>query len=306
MTTSSTPAAESVSAPGATSAAPEAARDHAATATASVAATSATARDQWVAWRAERDAGLAEHHGWLTLTALHLLTDVPTAYDQLPGLWWAEGSRIHVRVVAADGLRPADTSADRPAADEPLDGEHSVDVATVGSTIAAIVPGDVAVEAGVRSGRPILRVRDPRAPMATGFTGVPTFDFDPSWTVEAPVRWYDQPVPAVVGAAQPGFTHDVTVNGEVDLVRDGQSVTLRLVGSAPGSGTLSFTDTSPDTPGWRSLTVDTAGQVEGTVVLDLNRAYDMPCAFSDFGTCPQPLDGNDVPFAVTAGECRVR
>jgi uncharacterized protein (DUF1684 family) len=283
MTTSSSPAATPESAAGTTS-----------------------PRELWDAWRAERAAGLAEHHGWLTLTALHLLTDVPTAYDQLPGMWWAERSRIHVRATAADGLRPADTSAGRPAADEPLDGEHSVDVTTAGSTIAAIAPDDVAVEAGVRSGQPILRVRDPRAPMATGFTGVPTFDLDPAWTLEVPVRWYDQPVPAVVGAAQPGFTHDVTVNGEVDLVHDGQTVTLRLVGTAPGRGTLSFTDTSPDTPAWRSLTVDTAGQVEGTVVLDLNYAYDMPCAFSDFGTCPQPLEGNDVPFAVTAGECRVR
>lgn len=263
-------------------------------------------RDLWVAWRAERDAGLAEHHGWLTLTALHQLTDVPTAYDQLPGRWWADRHGIHVEVTAADGLRAGDTSAGRAVEDEPFEGVHSVDVSTAGSTIAAIVPGDVAVEAGIRSGRPILRVRDPRAPMATGFSGVPTFDYDPSWVLEAPVRWYAQPEPAVVGAAQPGFSHEVTVTGEVDLVRDGQSVTLRLVGDAPGSASLLFTDTSEETPAWRSLTVDTAGETEGTVVLDLNRAYDMPCAFSDFGTCPQPVEGNDVPFAVTAGECRVR
>lgn len=264
------------------------------------------ARASWAAWRAERDAGLAEHHGWLTLTALYQLTDVPTAYEQLPGLWWADREGIHVRVVPTDGLRAADTSAGRAADPEPFDGVHSVDVSTAGSTIAAVVPGDVAVEAGIRSGRPILRVRDPRAPMATGFTGVPTFDYDPTWVLEVPVRWYASPEPAVVGAAQPGFTHDVTVVGEVDLVRDGHSVTLRLVGESAGSGSLLFTDTSPDTPGWRSLTVDTAGQADGTVVLDLNRAYDMPCAFSDFGTCPQPVDGNDVPFAVTAGECRPR
>lgn len=260
----------------------------------------------WTAWRAERDAGLAEHHGWLTLTALYLLTDVPTSYDQLPGLWWADHLGIHVKVVAADGLRAADTGSGRTVDAAPFDGVHSVDVSTVGSTIAAILPEDVAVEAGIRSGRPILRVRDPRAPMATGFDGVPTFDFDASWVLEAPVRWYAQPEPAVVGAAQPGFTHDVTVNGEVDLVRDGQSVTLRLVGDGPGSGSLLFTDTSSETPGWRALAVDTAGRAEGTVVLDLNRAVDMPCAFSDFGTCPQPVDGNDVPFEVTAGECRPR
>jgi uncharacterized protein (DUF1684 family) len=38
------------------------------------------------------------------------------------------------------------------------------------------------------------------------------------------------------------------------------------------------------------------------LVLDFNRATNLPCAFTDFATCPLPPDGNHLPFAVTAGE----
>ena len=40
----------------------------------------------------------------------------------------------------------------------------------------------------------------------------------------------------------------------------------------------------------------------GVGVLDLNRAVSYPYAFSDFGTCPAPVDGNVLPFPVAAGE----
>jgi uncharacterized protein (DUF1684 family) len=38
------------------------------------------------------------------------------------------------------------------------------------------------------------------------------------------------------------------------------------------------------------------------VVLDFNRAVNLPCAFTDFATCPLPPAGNHLPFEVTAGE----
>jgi len=38
------------------------------------------------------------------------------------------------------------------------------------------------------------------------------------------------------------------------------------------------------------------------VVLDFNRATNLPCAFTDFATCPLPPAGNHLPFGVEAGE----
>ena len=44
--------------------------------------------------------------------------------------------------------------------------------------------------------------------------------------------------------------------------------------------------------------------VDGFVDLDFNRAYNPPCAFTDFATCPLPLKENQLAGAIRAGELR--
>jgi uncharacterized protein (DUF1684 family) len=41
---------------------------------------------------------------------------------------------------------------------------------------------------------------------------------------------------------------------------------------------------------------------DGTVVLDFNKAYNPPCVFTPFATCPLPHDANRLPIRVEAGE----
>jgi uncharacterized protein (DUF1684 family) len=41
---------------------------------------------------------------------------------------------------------------------------------------------------------------------------------------------------------------------------------------------------------------------DGTVVLDFNRALNLPCAFNDMPVCPVAPPENRLPFAVKAGE----
>ena len=42
--------------------------------------------------------------------------------------------------------------------------------------------------------------------------------------------------------------------------------------------------------------------VGGKVIRDCNRAYNPPCAFTPFSTCPLPPAGTVLPFRITAGE----
>jgi uncharacterized protein len=42
--------------------------------------------------------------------------------------------------------------------------------------------------------------------------------------------------------------------------------------------------------------------VNGTVVLDFNRAYNPPCAVTPFATCPLAPEENRLPVAIPAGE----
>ncbi|MHA7134848.1 DUF1684 domain-containing protein [Oerskovia turbata] len=311
-----------------------------------------SAASAWSTWHAERERALREERGWLTLTALHWVPDSPTRFAGLPGEWWAAEDGVHLRASTADGIVPT-------GAQDVLRGTHVQDVAEGASVfVATFVPdgadpaSPVAVELVRRTGRYGLRVRDPRARARVAFEGVPTFAYDPSWVIDAPVRWYDEPVDDVVGGAQPDLEHHVQIVGEVDVTRDGLTTTLRLTGTPGGGASLLFTDPAPGIADWRVLFVDadavrpasavtsasatlaaTAGLAtsagpattavttaggpvsagEGddvvaargaveTLRLDLNRTLNLPFAFTNFGTCPRPVEGNVLPFSVEAGE----
>lgn len=253
-------------------------------------------------WHAAREQALLEQHGWLTLTALHWLAARPAPLPGVPGLWWADRAGVaHVRATPADEVRQAGVVVDGDASVAVAEGRSSAELSFRASDGE---PADVVVEVIRRTGRTAVRVRDPRAAARTGFSGVPIAAYDPSWVLEVPVTWYPEPRAAVVGAAQHGLVHHVQLVGAVELDRDGERVTLQLTaGHRDGEVGLLFSDESTDVAEWRIVFAE-AARGDATVRLDLNRAVNLPYAFSDFGTCPAPVEGNHVPFAVTAGERR--
>ncbi|GCD19155.1 hypothetical protein CTKZ_07170 [Cellulomonas algicola] len=268
-----------------------------------------TAREEWAAWHAERERVLVTPHGWLTPVALLWLRAQRRTLPGVPGLWWADDAGAHVLAVDDDGLvDPADAGTT-------LRGERAWEVVEDGSAVVArflpagrdplAAPDDVevVVELIRRTGRYALRLRDPQAATRARFTGVPTHPYDESWVLDAPVRWYDAPQRVVVGAAQPGLVHDATLVGEVDVERGGVTRTLRLVGAPGKEGVaLLFSDEADDVAGWRVLHAARPAAGAPTIRLDLNRTLNLPYAFTDFGTCPSPVLGNHLPFAVEAGE----
>jgi uncharacterized protein (DUF1684 family) len=44
---------------------------------------------------------------------------------------------------------------------------------------------------------------------------------------------------------------------------------------------------------------------EGRTVIDFNRAYNPPCAFTPYATCPRPTQQNRLGIAIRAGEMAV-
>ncbi len=273
------------------------------------AAREADAARDLAAWRADRERDLRTPHGWLSLTGLLWPTSEPRRLPGLPGEWWVVDRTLYTRPA------PGDTAV--------LTGER---VAEHGPTLVAVDEGrsrvlgtflpegradagsgadteEVAVEVVLRTGRYGLRTRDPRAATRTGFTGVPAFERDPGWVLDARVSWYDEPERVTVGAAQPRLVHHVQVIGEVDVVHGGTVTTLALTGTLD-EPTLLFSDEADGVAPWRVLRITPgAGEGErGTLRLDLNRAVNLPYAFTAFGTCPAPVPGNHLPFAVTAGE----
>ena len=275
---------------------------------------------------ARREEDLRTPHGWLSLVGYHWLPSDPGALPGVPGLWWADADGAHHRPGATDGatdgpaVGPADGEADGAVVDADGSPAGTVVVDEGGShVVGTFLPAGredaaaddeagtvrVAVEVVRRTGRYAVRLRDPLAPARTGFTGVPRYVHDPAWVLDAPVRWYDEARAVVVGAARPGLVHAVRAVGEVDVEHDGRTATLVLTGRPGGATTLLFSDEADDVAPWRVLWVDVPdgpAAAPETLRLDLNGAVNLPYAFSAFGTCPAPVPGNHLPFAVAAGE----
>jgi hypothetical protein len=75
-------------------------------------------------------------------------------------------------------------------------------------------------------------------------------------------------------------------------------------GHSPGSLHILFTDLTSGGTTYaanRSLLVSPP-DADGTVILDFNRATNLPCAYTEFATCPLPPAENRLPVAIEAGE----
>jgi uncharacterized protein (DUF1684 family) len=116
---------------------------------------------------------------------------------------------------------------------------------------------------------------------------------------------FGEPRPTTVGAVVEGLQHVYDAPGRVEFSLDGRPLSLTAFnGPTEGSLVVLFTDqTSGVTTYAANRSVKLAQpDADGTVVLDFNRATNLPCAYTDFATCPLPPAENHLPVAVEAGE----
>jgi uncharacterized protein (DUF1684 family) len=247
----------------------------------------------WQDWHAGRERDLADPHGWLALVSLDWLTAEPSSYGEIPGLWWQDADAAYLDPQGADLTYDG----------EPVTGVRRFELTNSGPGT-RVAAGDLEIEIARRSGY-LIRVHDPKAPVLRDFRGVPAFEPDPAWVLRATFEAFDAPRPTTVGAVVPGLTHVYTAVGLVRFEHDGREHTLTAFNGKNNTGlSILFTDgTSGVTtyPANRSLAVAEPA-ADGTVELDFNRAVNLPCAFTDYATCPLPPEGNHLPFPVTAGE----
>jgi uncharacterized protein (DUF1684 family) len=254
-------------------------------------------QQDWDAWHAAREATLATEHGWLSITAFAWLPQEPAGVDGLPGRWSVHEGFAVLTALAADGLTVA-------ADGTPVDGTVRATVAEAGS-LSWLRLGDAVVELVLRGGRYAVRVRDPKAVTRTAFTGVPAFPLDPAWVRTGRFTPLPEPRRVEVTTARDDLRQTATVVGEivVDLPGVAEPQRFAAVGSPAGGLSVSFRDATNGvtTAPWRQLSV-VGPDEDGQVVLDFNRTVNMPFAFTDFGTCPAPVAGNELSVAVEAGE----
>jgi hypothetical protein len=149
-----------------------------------------------------------------------------------------------------------------------------------------------------------VRVKDKDNPARTNFAGIESYPTDLKWRLEAHFEPYNPPkkMPIVnilgmeSGEDSPGAVA-FAVDGRayrLDAIKEKGEPKLFMIFADNTSGKDTY-------PAGRYLYVDPP-DASGRMVIDFNKAYSPPCAFTKFATCPLPPKQNRLPFPIEAGE----
>jgi hypothetical protein len=165
-----------------------------------------------------------------------------------------------------------------------------------------LVLGDVRLVVHRSGGRRSLRVWDPDGELARGFLGFTWFPVQPEYRVRG--RFIPDDAARELRVVNTfGDLDTFRTAGIVEFTLRGQVVRLRPFTTRPNRLYFVFKDASSgeETYGAARFLYADLGE-DGTVVLDFNQAYNPPCAFNPYTTCPIPLPENRLPLKVLAGE----
>lgn len=261
------------------------------------------------AFHAEREKALLADNGWFTVAGLHFLNpgdntfgsdplnDIVLEFADVPkqaGVIAMNGTTVTIR--AADGKTL--TYNGKPVKDGPLR------LSEPGRPADLITYDGTSFFLHFSGPRLAIRVRNQKAPLRTGFTGLKWYPADPSFRVTGTFTPLTTPrtiqAPTILGDLEP-----FTVAGNVTVTVGGKTHTMEAW-SAGRRLWFVFRDlTSADStyPSARFLYTD-APTADGKVVLDFNRAQNPPCAYNPWTTCPLPPSANKLAIRIEAGEKR--
>ncbi len=147
-----------------------------------------------------------------------------------------------------------------------------------------------------------LRVRNLNAPLVKEFKGIERFPINEDWRIVADFVPYNPPkeilVPSIIGIPEkeisPGKVR-FSIKGkvyELEAIDSGDKLFFVFADETNGKETYGA---------GRFLYADKPGS-NGKVILDFNKAYNPPCAFTRYATCPLPTPANYLKIRITAGE----
>ena len=246
----------------------------------------------------------------------------PTGFLNLVGLFWLEtessriGSGANNDIVfpaaAAASVGVLRTSDDGVM----LDVEPGVDVRHGNEAVTSILIADDTTEDPVtvthgtlawtiikRDGRYALRLRDYAHPAIASFPPIESYPIDPSFRVEAELRPFAEPKIMDVNTTIEGIGYHPRSPGKLAFEFEGATYELEAYESG-NELFLVFADLTSGRetyPAGRFLYA-AAPDESGKTVLDFNRAYNPPCAFNDFATCPVASPRNRLAVRIEAGE----
>lgn len=265
-------------------------------------------RQEVEAFRKERVDSLKKEDGWFTLVGLSWLEEGENRFGSDPegpvvlpegksprvaGVLVRKGDKVSVRVNPGAKV----TSGGKPVTGMDLasDAEEEPTVLEMGSVSFYVI------QRGDKVG---VRIKDKESAALKAFHGLDTWPIQPAWRVEARFEPYDPPktigIPNILGQVT-----DSPAPGAVVFDWQGKTYRLDALGDPAKGLSLIFADQTNGKESYGAGRFLETGPVkDGKVIVDFNLAYNPPCAFTAFATCPLPPAQNRLALRVEAGEKR--
>jgi uncharacterized protein len=261
------------------------------------------------AWRAKRMASLKREDGWLSLVGLFWLEPGENRFGTDPranrivfpegsgektmGSLDLSGSTVTLKAKAEARLTTAGQPVTQATLRTDADGEPTV---LDNGRLRFYV-----IKRGTKLG---VRVKDRKSPALAAFHGIDSFPVDPRWRFDARFESYDPPrslaVPNILGTVENEKSPGAVVfrvgarELRIEAVLEAGSDELFLIFGDATNGHETY-------GGGRFLYTALPGK-DGRVVVDFNKAYNPPCVFTPYATCPLPPAPNRLPIRIEAGE----
>jgi uncharacterized protein (DUF1684 family) len=258
-------------------------------------------------WRSEYEKKLGSPDGWLSISGLFWLKEGENSLGsssssdiQLPlgtapkevGTFTLSGTKIKLQAAAGVTMHCNDELITT--REIKLNQYGSSDWIFINELKFAVI------QRGTRYG---VRVYDMNNPQRRKYLNIGWFPIEESLCIQAPYHELDEPINLSIMNVL-GDISEEPCSGYVEFTIDDQVCKLYPV-VIEESGILWFmfkdaTNTSLSYHGGRFLKADMPQ--DGVVTLDFNKAYNPPCAYTHFATCPLPPDLNRLPVKILAGE----
>ncbi len=259
-------------------------------------------------WRQTRRAELTAPEGWLSLVGLFWLKEGDNRIGSGSDNEVVLPPKVASRIGTLRREQGAVAFLAEPGIDVRLNGGPLEAAPLRPDTGAGLTPdkltvGSLSFFVLYRGDRVGVRVLDLDSPERNAFTGIDSFPAREEWVIDG----HFEPYPSahkVKFESNVGVIQELTVPGVVTFVYQGQPLRLEPVAS-PGSTSLMFVfadqTTGKETYGGGRF-LDAELLPGNRVALDFNRAFNPPCVFTHFATCPLPSSQNRLPLRVEAGE----
>ena len=264
--------------------------------------------------RDERLERLQRPAGWLSLVGMHWIpvgttrvghgddngTKIAAGPARIGMLTLTKAGKITLQTergadITIDGQPAAGTVKLLSDADVGFDGEP---------TVVGFNKGDASFIVIKRGDRYALRVRDAMAATRQQFPGLDYFPISKDYRFQA--KFIPNPPGQTIEIMNIlGIVEPMANPGQVVFTKDGKEYHLQAVDEGDGRLFLIFADRTSGHESYsaaRFLYAKSPGEKGGTTVVDFNLAYNPPCAFTSFSTCPTPPAENRLDLRIEAGE----